>query len=226
MSGARSYVREIPLRSDERSAAASRMRRALPPPHPNYRIVRWWLRAAAARSGLGQCLAGRVRGSAFGPITQRYISQSLRSGNGCFTLPEACTARIAPARRGPVRGTWLLLLLFAVGCLAPFVPADAVPFQPPRVYLELWKEVEACSGMSGEFGLLEWFVVVGSDDAFSCPEHAGHCDGWWEPPHDIYLAEAEVNNTATHYRAVRHEMLHDLLRTGEHPAAFETCGLR
>lgn len=128
--------------------------------------------------------------------------------------------------RGLKRVAFWLPLLFALGCLAPFEPANAVEFAPPSVYVELWTEVEACSRVSGDFQLLHWFVVLGSDDQFSCPQHGGSCGGWWEFPHEIYLAEPEVHNAATHYRTVRHEMLHDLLQTGEHPAAFDACGLR
>ncbi|HEX4931824.1 MAG TPA: hypothetical protein VFV33_01515, partial [Gemmatimonadaceae bacterium] len=51
-------------------------------------------------------------------------------------------------------------------------------------------------------------------DEFPCPN--GPCAGHWRSPHDVYIAETWVHNETL----VKHEMLHDVLGTGDHPAAY------
>lgn len=116
------------------------------------------------------------------------------------------------------RAHWLLLGLLA-GCLYSFAPGGAVPFTPPAVYQTWWSAIEACAGLWGNFDRLEWYEVAGTD--YPCPSYEGRCDGWWQPPHAIYLAHRWRDDR----QLVEHEMLHDLLQRGDHPPVFQACGV-
>jgi Zn-dependent peptidase ImmA (M78 family) len=48
--------------------------------------------------------------------------------------------------------------------------------------------------------------------------------GAWEPPHNIYLSQLAVADTARYF-TVRHEILHDLVGHGGHPSVFGRCRL-
>ena len=113
---------------------------------------------------------------------------------------------------------WLPLALLA-GCLDSFAPAGAVEFTPPTVYETWWSAIEACAGLWGTFDRVEWYDVPGAD--YPCPAYEGLCDGWWQPPHSIYLAHRWRNDR----QLVEHEMLHDLLQRGDHPPVFQACGV-
>ena len=88
---------------------------------------------------------------------------------------------------------------------------------PSNAYWSWWQQTEQCSGITGDMNRIQWFVVP---SYFQSPK--GETGGYWEPAHTIYLAGMFTDDSIM----VRHEMLHDLLQTGDHPAAFDTCGLR
>lgn len=90
-----------------------------------------------------------------------------------------------------------------------FEPEGAIPIDPPERYAPWWEETRVCSGLSGRFESIRWFVVPGR--SFECP--TGLCVARWEPGHRIYLAE----QWADHEMVVRHEMLHDLIGKSGHP---------
>jgi hypothetical protein len=110
--------------------------------------------------------------------------------------------------------------LWVAGCLAqPFEPHDARPLDAvPQVYSIWWQQMEDCARVTAPLDQIEWYVVPG--ERLATPE--GLRWGWWSPPHAIYIAEPYLEDEWL----VEHEMLHDLLQTGAHPAAFETCGVR
>lgn len=112
-----------------------------------------------------------------------------------------------------------LSLLLLLGCLDTFAPAGAIPFTPPAAYRAWWAAMEACAGVSADFDRVEWYEVQGS--AYACPAYEGRCEGWWRPPHAIFMARALV----TDQRLAEHEMLHDLLQRGDHPPVFQACGV-
>jgi hypothetical protein len=87
-----------------------------------------------------------------------------------------------------------------------FAPEGAVPFAPPMSYRAQWDSAQACSGKTGDFDRLKFYVIPGMD--FPCP--TGRCIGEWSPPHHISIAENWQNINWV----VRHEMLHDLV--GKH----------
>ena len=123
------------------------------------------------------------------------------------------------AVRLKVVATALLGLAAAGGCrevvvLPPELPASAEPLTPLGVYAEWWRATEECSGRSGTLSRVRWFVVPGSD---WFAYRGGRYDGyWWNDVHWITLASARVQDGAI----VRHEMLHDLIGRGDHPAAY------
>ena len=63
-----------------------------------------------------------------------------------------------------------------------------------------------------DFDRVRFWKVKG--DVFPCP--GGPCAGRWQSPHHVYIADRWVDHAAL----VKHEMLHDLLRTGDHPVAI------
>jgi len=114
--------------------------------------------------------------------------------------------------------TWLSLSLL-LGCLDSFAPAGAIEFTPPAAYQTWWAAIEECAGLWSKFDRVEWYEVPGVD--YPCPAYEGRCDGWWQPPHTIYLAYRWRNDR----QLVEHEMLHDLLQRGDHPPVFHACGV-
>lgn len=134
-------------------------------------------------------------------------------------LAAVVAARVAVALVG----------LAAAGCETPTVPAGAAALMPPSVFSEWWQEVEQCSGTTGEIGRISWYVapcLVG-EAGFKCdvtPD--GLCAGEWRSPHLITLAGPNrffPDGYADDEWTVKHEMLHDLLGTPDHPAAFAAC---
>ena len=101
---------------------------------------------------------------------------------------------------------------FAV--LAPELPPKAEPIAPLAIYSEWWRAAEECSGRTAPMTRVQWFVVPGSDSfAYQGTRYDGY---WWNGVHWITLAEGRVQDPGI----VRHEMLHDLLGRGDHPAEF------
>ena len=118
----------------------------------------------------------------------------------------------------------LLVASVAVGChdsLAPAtLPSGSVPMIAPETYARWWAETEACSGRKGTIKRVNWYMVPNSDFFWYGGETY---DGYWfRYHHQIILASASIPDS----NVVRHEMLHDLLDDGNHPAEFfqKRCG--
>jgi len=79
--------------------------------------------------------------------------------------------------------------------------------------------MEACSSHRGDWHRITWFTVAAP---FSTPAGPNKL-GVWVAPHTIYLLRATALDSASW--VVPHEMLHDLLQTGEHPPVFAACGV-
>ncbi|MBA2626711.1 MAG: hypothetical protein H0U85_01750, partial [Gemmatimonadales bacterium] len=104
-----------------------------------------------------------------------------------------------------------ILIATACGFLTAcgFELAGEAPLRPPSLYRQWWSDTEACSGRTGDFDRVRWFIVEG--DGFDCP--SGKCAGRWQEPHEIILAGDFQENELV----VRHEMLHELLGRPGHP---------
>ena len=109
---------------------------------------------------------------------------------------------------------------FTTTPLPPDLPDGAQAIDAPADYGVWWSATEQCAGRTAAMSRVQWFTMPGRT---SFMYGDGQYDGyWWNDVHWILLAGDKVQNGMI----VRHEMLHDLLQTGEHPAAFETCGVR
>jgi hypothetical protein len=134
-------------------------------------------------------------------------------------MPSARHPSVVPALSGlTFAGLAAVVLGAAAGCAdAPASPGlDSSPFEPPPHYATLWREVERCSGRTGDPGRVRW---MRTDSFPGQPLRLAQ----WEPGHVITLrADMEVA-----LPIVAHEILHDLLGgDGEHadPAWLE-CAL-
>ena len=89
-----------------------------------------------------------------------------------------------------------------------------------ELWRQLWRDVEACSGVKGSYAAVSWYVVPGgSSFLWQGQEVAGL---WTSSGNRIVLAELSV----ARYDVVRHEMLHAVLEVDGHPAEYfvERCG--
>jgi hypothetical protein len=115
------------------------------------------------------------------------------------------------------------LLSLALACketTAPDVPSTAVPLVTPARFALWWRLTQACSGTTGDFASVSWYVVP---NATTLDFEGEQVNGYWiGNPDRIVLADAYRDNGLL----VRHEMLHALLHHSGHPrSAFVTaCG--
>ena len=128
---------------------------------------------------------------------------------------------IAAMRPRPLAAVIMLMLGACTEIARPEdFPPNMEPFTPPTAYARWWKDVEACSGRRGNLDRVNWFLIPNANyfgyrgdwyDAY-----------WWGYQHTILIAEDWANDSAV----VRHEMLHDLLNSGDHPKQYfvERCG--
>jgi hypothetical protein len=130
-------------------------------------------------------------------------------------------------RRAPT--LLLLALAAAAGCatdpVGPAFPRDAMPIGArPVQYATWWRMTEACSGLRGDLDAVRWYAVPSGPFAVGGGAGAeARYDGYWfGDGNRIVLAAGWTGVGAT----VRHEMLHALLQSGAHPAAYfrERCG--
>ena len=108
------------------------------------------------------------------------------------------------------------------GCELPTepFPSGAVPFEPPQAYATWWQLTSACSGVSGDFSAIRWFVVPGAQ---TIPVRGREYHGaWYRDGNRIVLAEGAQQSGPL----VRHEMLHALIDRGGHPREYyrSRCG--
>jgi hypothetical protein len=98
--------------------------------------------------------------------------------------------------------------------VAPELPPNAEALTPPDSYADWWKATQECAGIQGDLSRITWFVIPGHA---SFLYENGKYDGyWWNGVHWILLAGEKVNDPLI----VRHEMLHELLGRGDHPAEY------
>ena len=112
-----------------------------------------------------------------------------------------------------------LVGLLLAACDSPgLVELDGVePYEPLPEYVEFWAATEACAGVTGDLGRIEWFRAT------SIISGQRILRGLWQPPHRITIWAGLEDDAPT----VRHEMLHDLLNgdPDHRQAAWSDCGL-
>ena len=92
-------------------------------------------------------------------------------------------------------------------------PESARPFVPPPQFRVWWEVVEACSGRRAPFDAVSWFQVPVGELAIRGETAAG---AWFVFGNRIAI----VNTWLTGGGLVRHEMLHAILETGDHPKEY------
>jgi hypothetical protein len=91
------------------------------------------------------------------------------------------------------------------------VPAGAQTLAPPEVYARWWALTSECAGITGDLAAVHWYVVP---NAQTLPVNGNDVAAYWaEVGNQIVLTGPIVLDGG----AVRHEMLHALIRTGGHP---------
>lgn len=105
----------------------------------------------------------------------------------------------------------LLLSLWVCGCDVTAPPSGVHRFTPRAQYRAWWALTEACSGLRGNFDAVSWYLYRGGDVFIleGTPVNAA----WYASGNRIVLGGSEELNGSL----VRHEMLHALLKSGEHP---------
>jgi len=115
--------------------------------------------------------------------------------------------------------------LFVMSChnpVAPPLPTNAVRVvATPAVYETLWAMTEACAGVTAPLGRIAWYVVPGTSTVPFGQRH--DVVGYWTSEGDVIVL---AGGAALDGGAVRHEMLHALLRVGTHPRRefLDRCG--
>ena len=87
------------------------------------------------------------------------------------------------------------------------------PFVPPPQYRVWWEVVEACSGRRAPFDAVAWFKVPVGELVVRGETAAG---AWFVFGNRIAIVDAWLNGDPL----VRHEMLHAILETGDHPKEY------
>lgn len=107
-----------------------------------------------------------------------------------------------------------IVLVLLAACVSPTAPG----MDAPDVYRTWYSEVEACSGLRGDFDAL----MLRTANAINVG--GVEYSGYWTPPHTITirLEPAWLNDETL----VKHEFMHDLLQSGAHPDAYfrGVCG--
>jgi len=96
------------------------------------------------------------------------------------------------------------------------LPAGAVQIATPAVYREWFERTESCSGKTGDFAAVQFYVVPGVE---TFPTEEGSKVGEWisdGSSHRVIIA----GNYRDHEMVVRHELLHTLLRQSGHPDEY------
>lgn len=96
----------------------------------------------------------------------------------------------------------VLCLVFGTCAFAP--PEGIERFTPPLHYRQIWEDAEKCSGKTGDFNKVHWYVVPGRSFRADGVDAIGH----WHTPHDIAIASEWLTTDWV----VRHEMVHELTR--------------
>lgn len=121
------------------------------------------------------------------------------------------------SRVGSAGTAVVLALILNAGCVkptGPALPAEAVPFSPPPVYMTWWGDVEKCATVTGAFSSVTWYVVPNA--SYFVVNGSTYSGFWYGQSNSIVLAQFG-SDTAT---IVRHEMLHALLQRGDHPPEY------
>jgi hypothetical protein len=113
-----------------------------------------------------------------------------------------------------------LAVLAACGLLEPesepihFDDYQVQRYAAPPIYAVWWAEAKECAGRhDADLDRVRFFRVSepGRPDLtqFTCLGDGTECPGFWQRPHDIYLADGVTESRWV----VEHEMLHDIYQS-------------
>lgn len=118
------------------------------------------------------------------------------------------------------------LACFFSGCsehpVAPVrLPDDAVEISPSPFYSQWWQQAEACSGKTGNFSSIRWYIVPGVQ-SFSVGYGVDPSGAYYPTLNSIVLAEYVAGSGTV----IRHEALHAILHVTDHPPEYfrDKCG--
>jgi len=103
----------------------------------------------------------------------------------------------------------------------PPFPYGTTAISPPVIYETWWHQVEECAQVTSDYRSVHWYTVAGST-VFTYNGDS-ELEGYWLRNGNKILIAGLLSNDSL---LVRHEELHALLQTGQHPPLFfETrCG--
>ena len=115
------------------------------------------------------------------------------------------------------------LLSLALACDAttvPGIPATAVPLAAPARFALWWRLTQACSGLTGDFASVSWYVVP---EASTLTYQGKQVNAYWIGNPDRIVLPDLLRDSGP---IVRHEMLHVLLHRNGHPrdSFLAACG--
>jgi hypothetical protein len=115
----------------------------------------------------------------------------------------------------PVTAVCAALGVACGGAEAPSLPSAALVYSPPPVYAVWWGIVQQCAGTTGSLQDITWFRVPAvSLISFDVDGVTRQATGYWSSSGNrIVMAGDRVYDG----QAVRHEMLHALIRMAGHP---------
>lgn len=119
-------------------------------------------------------------------------------------------------------GPWAILSIAIAGTACelfvtdPPLPRGAVAMAAPPQYGLWWQLTERCSGLSGDLAAISWYTIPRAD-SFVDPPLREWVQGDWERARNRIVLAGHSRNDGW---LVRHEMLHALVRGGNHPAEY------
>lgn len=135
-----------------------------------------------------------------------------------------------------MRRVAVVALALALACGgSPMGLDDAEAIEPFDWFAGIYSDMEACSGVDGDFAGVRWFGVLNriqvSDDSIETLRDPSF-GVEWRPPHSIYLGMTRVEGGPTPAGTyvfpidVRRGSLRDLFQSAEVPeTAQEACGV-
>jgi hypothetical protein len=128
--------------------------------------------------------------------------------------------------RARARDRFAVLLIGLAACVTPTeprLPDDAIPLAVQPQFALWWRMTQACSGLRGDMGAVQWYVQPDVEMLHIPGDRDGQFGGyWWAVGNRILLTERAV----TDGWLVRHEMLHALIGRAGHPRGefVDRCG--
>lgn len=127
------------------------------------------------------------------------------------TLARSCLALLAAAS-------------LMTSCVIPTdagFPSDARQFAPPAQFHVWWRVTEACSGRTGDYSAVRWYVVPNGSLVVDSTHYDGYT--WLGSSPKIVIEQASLDRAGD---LIRHEMLHILSASGRHLRQYyvEKCG--